>query len=199
MARTGLAGIEVGRADGEVEVYQSRPFGCEVGSHFHQHHVSRSPPIMPDAEFLRSGLKSWYFVDEPSQFATELKRWYAYASSATGLLIASSLSLTTVWYTRFYQAEPASVVGTTKCPGSLCLTLVLPPSGRRVPSPARALPLSLSSYRPIRQSHLALLSFGYSPRSSSVCRLLPAPAASGIFPTLSLRIFPEMPEPILRR
>ena len=42
------AGIEVGRADGKVEGYQSRPFGCEVGSHFHQRHVSRSPPIMPD-------------------------------------------------------------------------------------------------------------------------------------------------------
>ena len=42
------AGIEVGRAVGEVEGYQPRPFGCEVGSHFHQRHVSRSPPIMPD-------------------------------------------------------------------------------------------------------------------------------------------------------
>ena len=27
----------------------------------------------------------------------------------------------TVWCTRFYQAEPAPVVGTTKCPESLCL------------------------------------------------------------------------------
>jgi hypothetical protein len=41
------AGIEVGRAYGEVEGYQSRPFGCEVGSQFHQRHGSRSPPIMP--------------------------------------------------------------------------------------------------------------------------------------------------------
>ena len=47
MARTGLAGIEVGRVVGEVEGYQPRPFGCEVGSHFHQRHVSRSLPIMP--------------------------------------------------------------------------------------------------------------------------------------------------------
>ena len=42
-----LAGIEVGRAYGEVEGYQPRPFGCEVGSQFHQRHGSRSPPIMP--------------------------------------------------------------------------------------------------------------------------------------------------------
>ena len=43
-ARSGLAGIELERADGEVEGYHPRPFGCEVGSHFHQHHVSRGPP-----------------------------------------------------------------------------------------------------------------------------------------------------------
>ena len=32
--------------------------------------------------------------------------------------------------------------------------------------------------------HLVLPSFGYSPRLRSLCRLLPAPAASGTFPTL---------------
>jgi len=48
------------------------------------------------------------------------------------LLIPSFLALTAVWYTRFYQAEPAPVVGTTKCPESLCLSWVLPSSGRRV-------------------------------------------------------------------
>jgi len=37
------------------------------------------------------------------------------------------------------------------------------------------------------------------PRTRSLCRLLPAPAASGIFPTLSLRIFPRMPGPLARR
>jgi hypothetical protein len=46
-----FAGIEVGRAYGEVEGYQPRPFGCEVGSQFHQRHGSRSPPynaVRPD-------------------------------------------------------------------------------------------------------------------------------------------------------
>jgi hypothetical protein len=37
------------------------------------------------------------------------------------------------------------------------------------------------------------------PRSRSFCRLLPAPAATGILPTLSLRIFPRMPGPMPRR
>jgi hypothetical protein len=115
------------------------------------------------------------------------------------LLTASSLALTAVWYARFYQAEPAPVAGTTKYPESLCLMLALPPSGRRVPSPPRTLLPVLGSYRLIRQSHWALLSFGYSPRLRSLFRLLPAPAAPGTFPTLSLRIFLRLPEPIPRR
>ena len=41
-------GIELGRANGEVEGSQSRPFGCEVAAHFHQRHVFRGPPIIPD-------------------------------------------------------------------------------------------------------------------------------------------------------
>ena len=105
------------------------------------------------------------------------------------MLTASSLALATVWYARFYQAEPAPVVGTTKCPESLCLMVALPPSGRRVPSPPRTLLLVHRSYRLIRRSHLALLSFGYAPRSRSLCRLLPAPTASGTFPTLCCESF----------
>ena len=37
------------------------------------------------------------------------------------------------------------------------------------------------------------------PRSSSLCRLLPAPAGCWPFPTLSLQVFPWMPGPIPRR
>jgi hypothetical protein len=37
------------------------------------------------------------------------------------------------------------------------------------------------------------------PRSRSLCRLLPAPAATGILPTLSLRILPQMPGPVPRQ
>jgi len=46
--------------------------------------------------------------------ATKFKRWLAYTSSTIGLLIALFLALATVWCTRFYQAEPVPVVGTTK-------------------------------------------------------------------------------------
>ena len=48
-----------------------------------------------------------------------------------------------------------------------------------------------SSYGLMRQTLLALPSFGYSPRSESLCRLLPAPAASGFFPTLFCKSFPR--------
>jgi hypothetical protein len=89
--------------------------------------------------------------------------------------------------------------GTTKCPESLCLSLALPPSGRRVPPPPRTLLLSLRSYRLMRQSRVALPYFGFWPRSWSLCRLLPAPAATGIIPTLSLRILPQMPGPVPRQ
>lgn len=68
-----------------------------------------------------------------------------------------------------------------------------------VPSPLRALPLIHRSYGLMRPSPLALLSFGLGPRSRSLCRLRSAPAARGMFPTLSLRIFLQMPDPMPRR
>jgi hypothetical protein len=74
--------------------------------------------------------------------------------------------------------------------------LALPPSGRRVPSPPRTLLLGLRSYRLMRPSRAALPYFGFWPRSRSLRRLLPAPAATGIIPTLSLRILPHMPSPV---
>jgi hypothetical protein len=77
--------------------------------------------------------------------------------------------------------------------------LALPPSGRRIPPPPRTLLLGLRSYGLMRQSRVALRSFGFWPRSWSLRRLLPAPAATGILPTLSLRILPQMPEPIPQR
>src|SRR6516162_11264757 len=113
--------------------------------------------------------------------------------------MASSLALAAVWYTRFYQAEPAPVVGTTKCPESLCLMSALPSSGRRVPPPPRTLLPGHRSYRLMRQSRVALLYFGFWPRSWSLRRLLPAPAATGIIPTLSLQICPWMPGSLPRR
>ena len=89
--------------------------------------------------------------------------------------------------------------GTAKCPESLCPVPVLPLLGNRVPTPERTLLPRLRSYGLMRQSHLTLPSFSYELRSRSLSRSLPAPAVSGIFPTLSLRILPRMPGPLPRR
>ena len=50
---------------------------------------------------------------------------------------------------------------TAKCPESLCPMSALPPSERRAPPPRRTLLLRPRSYGLMRQSRLALPSFGY--------------------------------------
>jgi len=74
-------------------------------------------------------------------------------------------------YARFYQAEPAPVVGTTKCPESLCLMLALPPSGRRVPPPPSTLLLGPRSS--LLQTHSSI------PRGSPLLR--PFGLVRGVF------------------
>ena len=69
----------------------------------------------------------------------------------------------------------------------------------RLPSPQRTLLLLFRSYGLIRQSQRPLLDFGFWPRWRSLGRWSPVPAARRTFPTLSLRIFPRMPDPVPRR
>ena len=66
-------------------------------------------------------------------------------------------------------------------------------------SPPRALPPGPRSYGLMCHSPWALSSFGIEPRSKSPCRLYAVPAAHGSFPTLSLKIFPWMLDPVPRR
>ena len=151
--------------------------------------MSLARPIMPygrisQVRFEALACHLWAF---PS--ATKFKRWCTYTPPANGLLILSFLALTAVWYARFYQAEPAPVVGTTKCPESLCLMLALPPSGRRTSSPARTLLLGHRSYRLIRQSHVALPYFGGFASFVESLQVASSPAATGIFPTLFCESF----------
>jgi hypothetical protein len=67
------------------------------------------------------------------------------------------------------------------------------------PSPPRALPPCRRSYGLMCHSLWALSSFGIEPRPKSPCRSYSAPAAHGSFPTLSLKIFPWMLDPVPRR
>src|SRR4029453_7002364 len=93
--------------------------------------------------------------------------------------------------TGFIKPATPADVETAKYPESLCPQSVLPPMGRRGPPPPRTLLPVPCSYGLMRQTLLALPSFGSSPRSESLCRLLPAPAASGFFPTLFCKSFPR--------
>jgi hypothetical protein len=88
---------------------------------------------------------------------------------------------------------------TPKCPEPLCPSEALPRSARSLlPRVGGHYPsffaLTDSCARPPSSPCLRL-----PPRSSSLCRLLPAPAGCWPFPTLSLQVFPWMPGPIPRR
>ena len=75
-------GIELGRADLQVEGYQPRPFGCEVGSQFHHGHVSRGPPIMPDGRISRVRFEALAFLPWAFPAWQGFKRWFAYAPTS---------------------------------------------------------------------------------------------------------------------
>ena len=94
---------------------------------------------------------------------------------------------------------PRQTQKAAKCPEPLCPTRVLPPLGRRDPSPERTLLLRRRSYWLMRRSRWALSSFGFWPRLESPCRLLPVPAAHGSFPTLSPTVCSWMLDPLPRR
>ena len=126
---------------------------------FHHGYVSRGPPIIPDSRFsqVRFGTLAflpWVFPARRGLSAdshTPRLSWFA-----PGLVPShAKAQLGTV-------SERPADDGTTKYPESLCLMLALPSSGRREPSPARTLLLGHRSYRLMRPSSLALLSFGHS-------------------------------------
>jgi len=77
-------------------------------------------------------LKSWHFVHEPSHSP----RGSSAGSHTPRLRLVCSQLRPWPWLrldARFYQAEPAPVVGTTKYPESLCPRSALPPLGRPIP------------------------------------------------------------------
>ena len=85
-----LVGIELRRANGEVEGSHSRPFGCEMAAHFHQRHVFRGPPIMPDGGISPVRFEVLAFFHRPFPLPLRLKRWFAYTPDSLGLPTASS-------------------------------------------------------------------------------------------------------------
>jgi hypothetical protein len=123
----------------------------------------------------------------------KLKCWLIFTPPALGLPVSlGRLS---------EQSAPGSVSRLSprpaKCPEPLCTPRVLPPASCRLHrTSAGVTPPSslLRAHAPIRNPPAAS---GF-PRSAGLCRLLPAPAGSRTFPTLSLPIFRRMSGPLRR-
>ena len=161
-------------------------------------YVSRSPPIIPDGQISRVRFETLAFFRRPSQVWRGLN---AGPYTPPPFWFASSLApWPVVALRRFYQAGRHTAKEAAKCPEPLCPTSVLPPLGRCechllrgrypsviAPTGSCATPVGLS---PASAFSLVRKSPG---------RLYAVPAAHGSFPTLSLRIFPWMLDPIPRR
>jgi hypothetical protein len=179
--------------------FQSRSFDCELGSQSHRGYVSRSPPIIPDGQISRVRFETSAVFRGPSQKRERFKNAGSY-TPLPSLVYPRPRLPAGMWRCAGF-IKPAAHTGeeTAKCPEPLCPTSALPPLGRRVlissesVTPRSSLlrahvPLPLGS---LLLQHLA--SFGES------LQVVPAPAAHGSFPTLSLRIFPWMLDPVPRR
>jgi hypothetical protein len=69
-----MVGIELGRAIPQVEGYQPRPFGCEVGSHFHHRPRFPRPPVSSrTVGFPESGWRPWRFPEQAFPLPLRLK------------------------------------------------------------------------------------------------------------------------------
>jgi len=129
-------------------------------------------------------------------FAARFKRWFAYAPTTNGLLSAEFHLLGRLM---------SALSPTTALP-------MAPPSTQSLFARSWRYLDQGDVYRLLRGHYSPVLALTDSfanptrspllrpkPRSRSLCRLLPAPAAGGTFPTLSLRILPCVPGPLSRR
>jgi hypothetical protein len=104
-------------------------------------------------------LKSWHVVRKPSHSPRGSS---AGAHTPRPRMVCSQLS--SISYVRLLSAlcPTTALKMEPPTPESLCLMSALPPSGRRVPPPARTLLPGHGSYRLMRQSRPALPYFGLS-------------------------------------
>jgi hypothetical protein len=77
-----MVGMELGRAGLQVEGYQPRPFGCEVGSQFHPWPRFPRPPIMPDGRISRVRFEALAFLPWAFPAWQGFKRWFACAPTS---------------------------------------------------------------------------------------------------------------------
>jgi hypothetical protein len=157
----------------------------------------RAPRFIPDGRISRVRLATLAAVRHgPFPVTPKLKLWPAYAPDVAGLIHDSTpLPENTNWWA--LRPSPLPVTAPTKRREPLCPFEVLPLQGCPRRPPRRALPLLRRSYGLMCRSPNPPFGFASTiPRG--LCRLLPAPAGSGTFPTLSLRVFPWMLGPVSR-
>ena len=126
------------------------------------------------------------------------KRWSVYTPAI--LVCLQPRLLTCLTLRRFYQAGRHTAKEAAKCPEPLCPTSVLPPLGRcechllRGRYPSVIAPTG-SCATPVGLSPASAFSLVRRVLAGCTQSLLPP----GSFPTLSLRIFPWMLDPVPRR
>ena len=144
----------------QVEGYQPRPFGCGVGSQFHHGHVSRGPPIMPDSRISRVRFEAlaillWAFPGGRGLSAgshTPRLPWFAHS------LVPLQRRLYASTVSGRHAARWNRQVPRVPLPNAAISHIG---EAHTLP-PGRTLLLGRRSYELIRQSRLALLSFGLS-------------------------------------
>jgi hypothetical protein len=149
-----------------------------VAAHFHQRHVFRGPPIIPDGQISQVRFETLAFFRGPFQARRGLNAGSCTPLLVLGLPLGLASRPASGDCTGFIKPATHAGVETAKCPESLCPLPVSPPAGRRLPPPERTLLLRHRSYGLMRQTQLALPSFGFHlvPGVSAGCYqpLLPA-------------------------
>jgi hypothetical protein len=172
-----MVGIELGRAVPQVEGYQPRPFGCEVGSQFRHRPRFPGPPVSsrtvgflpPEAE-----LATMAYPQQAFPPPSTLKCRPTYTPRGSGLLAGSTSPGT-------YRGPRAQSPGTSPLDAHHAPRASFAPSGcypsgsgvsRRL---ERHCP-SLIAHRGSCAGPVGSPSLRPWPRSVGPCRLLPAPA-----------------------
>jgi hypothetical protein len=162
-------------------------------------HGSRRPPKIPDVQISRVRFQTLAYP--PWAFPRHWGGLNAGSYTPLPLLVCPQPRLLEPpsAFRRFYQAGRHTAEQAAKCPEPLCPTRVLPPLGRRDPSPGRALPLRHRSYWLMRRSRWALSSFGFLASFGESLQVVTSPCCPRQLPDVILRICPWMLDPLPRR
>ena len=160
-------------------------------------YVSRGPPIIPDSRISQVRFETLAFPPWAYPSSARLKRWFAYTPSSVVCP----------------QSRSTTCVGLTPALSPTAALTMEPPSVQSPFAQFRRYRYWGVLHRLLRGHYSSVIAHTDSCANPiwlsppSVFHLVAGvsagcyqtPAANGIFPTLSLRVFPEMPGPLPRR